>query len=649
MKTTTLFLAAALLSAADSRAAGLVAEGRAAAPQAAVTDTARDGTRASVPAEDPCDRMSRIPRDPSCGGQPLCSRRERVELACQMSDALEKRYVFFPVKGRILAESGSAPFDPRRHLAACVAQENALEREDDPLRFYDRMRRCLAAFQDGHLVLGAPVRLPQVALGIGLRLAEGKVRVANREKKLVSYLEASGLRDLDAILAVGNEVLEIDGRPVEDRLRELARYLPASSDAARLERAVDALTRRDFDFPARRAMSLTVSVDGAKRTIELPWWISPDAQGHLMSRGYVRRTGIATSELLTWRYDQAKDTWDRDAGSATGYLRSDTVLPPLDAAKLREYQDEQEHPAARMGVVVRRRDRTFCYLQILTFHTETLVSRDGRQPFTDAVEGFVKGCKEKELDLVLDLRQNGGGFLAYTSAIFAMLGERERTYPGGALLLRASTLNQLVYQQRSPIGGAPARATDDAFEPRRIAEAIGAAKRAQQDFTPAFLEQPLRASGAVGGYGGRVVALVAPTCMSACDRLAALLRNSGRAVLVGGPTEGAGGSQQEARNLAARWSDAEGLISLSIPNAAMGVQRRLPAPGERRDGDSADAFFQELAFENRPVPPDVSYATRLEDITDHSREWLQQVDAALFGATPGGAVARSPAVSAAVQ
>lgn len=635
MKTTTLLLAAALLFTGAPRAAG--PDARSGFAQAPIP-TAPEASLS----EDPCERASSLPEDPSCGGQPLCSRRERVQLACEVRDALEKRYVFYPVKGRILAESGSAGFDPRRHLTACVAEESAVQREDDPLRFYDRMRGCVAAFQDGHLILSAPVRLPQVALGIGLRLAEGKVRVANREKKLLSFLRtASGLRDLEEILALGNEVLEIDGRPATERLRELGRYLPASSEAARRERAVDALTRRDFDFPTRRTASLTVSVNGARRTVELPWWISPDAESHVMSRSYVRRTGIATTELLAWRYDQGKDTWDRDAGSATGYLRTDTILAPQDAAGLREYRDEQEHPAVRVGEVVRRRDRAFCYLQILTFHTETLVSRDGRQPFTDVLAGFVKSCKEKSLDLVLDLRQNGGGYLSHTSALFALLGERERTYPGGALLLRANTLNQLVYQQRSPIGGVPARA-DDAFEPRYIAEAIGNARRARQDFTPAFLEQPLRASDAVGGYAGRVVALVAPTCMSACDRLAALLRNSGRGLLVGGPTEGAGGSQQEARNLAARWADPEGLLSLSIPNAAMGVQRRLPAAGERRKSEPAEEFFQGLTFENRPVPPDVAYSTRLEDITGQNRGWLEQVDAALFGGAAGGTVAHAP-------
>jgi hypothetical protein len=592
---------------------------------------------------DVCDQLSSLPEDRRCADEPLCSARERVKLVCEVRDALEKRYVFFPAKGRLLGAPSTA-FDSRAHLDGCVAEERAIEREDEPLRFYDRMRRCTAAFADGHLLLSAPARLPQVALGIGLRLVEGKVVLANREKKLVSYLKTvSGIRDLEELLAVGNEVVELDGRPVQDALAEVARYVPASSDAARLERAVDALTRRDFLYPARSTVALTVVAGSSRRVVELPWWISPDAEANVMTQAYVRRVGLATTDLLAWRYDQARDTWDRDAGAAQGYLRTDPVVPPRDAAGLREYVDDQDRPAVRLGEVVRRRDRAFCYLQLLTFHTESLATKDGRQPFTAVIEGFVKECKEKELDLVLDLRQNGGGYLAHTSAIFAMLGEKKKTYPGGALLLRASTQNLLIYQQRTPaLSGAPARAGDDASEPRKITEAIGAAKRAHEEFTPAFLEQPLRASDAVGGFDGRVVALVSPSCMSACDRLAAMLRSSHRAVLVGAPTEGAGGSQQEARNLAVRWTDAEGLLSLSIPNAAMGAQRVLPTSTARLVERPSSEFFDALAFENRPVLPDVPYATRIEDILSHNRGWMQQVDAALFGGV-GGAVARGAA------
>lgn len=588
---------------------------------------------ASAATSDVCDGIARLEDDASCGDSPLCSRRQRVRLACEVRRALETRYVFWSVKGATLARDGE-PFEPRAHVDACVAEERDLAREDDPLAFYDRMRRCLAGFEDGHLLFGPPAKLPQVALGVGLRVtADGTVRIANREKKLVSYLRTvSGLRDLEDLLAVGNEVLEIDGRPVADVLAELARHVAGSSAGARRERAVDALTRRDFLYPQRRVASLAIAVNGGRRVVELPWWIAPEAERHVLTQAYLRRTGIATTELLAWRYDHAKDAWDEDAAPSAGHLRSDTVLSPRDAASLREYRDEGDRVAVRLGEVVRRRDRALCYAQILTFHTETLSGPGGTRPFAKVLEGFVRECKEKELDLVLDLRHNGGGYIAHASSVASMLSRPDRPSPGGALLLRATTRNQLVFQERSPaLGSVPARADDDAFEPRRVVEAIASAQRARREYTHAFLEKPLRPSEAVGGYDGKVVALVSPACMSACDRLAGMLKTSGRAVLVGGPTEGAGGSQQEAKNLPARWTDPEGLLWISIPNAAMGVQRELPLAGKGRQ-PSAETFFASLAFENRPVEPDVPYATTADDLRDANRGWLERVDEVLFGA-----------------
>jgi len=565
----------------------------------------------------------------SCGNAPLCSRQQRVKLVCDLRKALEERYVFFPTKGKMIAGPGGEPFDSRRHVDACVAEERAIAREDDPLRFFDRLRRCVAAFEDGHLLLSSPARLPQVALGFGLARIDGRLYVRNRTTALVRHVAATtGVADLDQVLAVGNEVVEIDGRPAGDVLAEVSAHVPASSEAARVEKGVDALTRRDFLFPAKRTATLVVDVHGTRRVVEVPWWISPDAKQSALARAYLARTGLPTTTLLPWRYDGARDNWDRDGSRAEGHQRTDPIVPPEEAASLRSWTDEAGRTAVRFGAV-RAHDRAFCYLQIVSFHTEDLVASGVRRPFATVLQEFVGECRERKLDLVLDLRANGGGYIAHSSALAAMLARPERTSPGGALLLRATAMTEKVYLERAPATGSAPPPGDDDFEPRRVADVIGAARRAGAPFTRAFLESPLAPAG--GGYGGRVVALVSPSCMSACDRTAALLRASGRAILVGGPTEGAGGSQQETRDVPVRWTDADGLASLSIPNAAMGVQasaRKGAAP------PSSDDFFRALAFENRPVPPDVQYATTLDDLQHHDRGWLAQAARALAGDRP---------------
>lgn len=584
---------------------------------------------AALDLADPCDAVEALPAPPACAGVPLCGAGERVRTACELRAAMQARYVFLESKGMLLG----AIFNGRARLDACAAAERAIDREDEPLRFLDRIRRCVAGFEDGHLLVSTPARLPQVALGIGLRAVGGTVVVAWREPAF-RRLVGDGVA---AALPIGSEIVAVDGRPVAEAAADLAREIPASSAAARLVRAVEALARRDFAFPERRTAELTVSAAGVRRTVELPWWVSPGAERHPLAAGWARRTGIGTTDLLAWFEDAIRPRPGAVVDGAPGW--APIVAPPA-AAGLREYTDENGRVAVRLGAVARGAARDLCYLQILSFHTQTLTGPGGRRPFANVVDELARDCGKRRLDLVLDLRRNEGGYLDHSTAVAEALAPTGATQPGAALLLRATERNEAVYRERAAqasnsegaasavptSGGAPAMA--DVLAPAHILAAIGVARGEGRPLTPAFVAGPLRPRPAVGGYGGRVVALTTPACMSACDRLAALLRASGRAVLIGGPTEGAGGSQQETPGLPAKWTDSQRFLSVSIPNAAFGVPR---AAARAASGDIPfEAFFEEYGIENRPVEPDVRYEPRLEDVTASGRGWLEQVDAVLF-------------------
>ena len=565
-------------------------------------------------------------REEACSEGPLCDRAVRVRLACSLRDALQSRYVFFNLKARLLGGEGRPPFDARGHLDACVQGEREIARESDPLRFVDRLRACLAGFEDGHLFLSMPQPLPSVSLGIRLRrTGDGKVYVAYRDPGVVRWMKES-----DRPLEVGEEVLAVDGRPVAEELAELARFIPASSLGARLERAVDALGRRDFAFPDRRQVTFTVSSGGAVREVVLPWFIGPGAASHPLLAQYLKRTGIGSSDRIDWRAD-CRGAWFRDRGTTEGVVRGDPALAGEDAARLTAYRGDGGQLSVRLGMAGADGPPT-CYAQILSFHTENLSSGGRTRPFCDVLRDFLRGCRERHLDLILDLRQNEGGYLSHSSSLAAMLTPRETISPGGALLLRATAQNERVYRDRSPMLGtsSPHTQGEGPSEPEQILMAIRDARRARAEFTPAFLEPPLSAD-AGPGYQGRVVALVSPGCMSACDRLAGMLQRGHRAVLVGGATEGAGASQQESKDQSARWVDAGGMVGVSIPNAAMGVQRTAVVGVTQA---SAEQFFEQLAFENRPVEPDEPYATTRQDLLTHNRGWLEAARAALQRAHP---------------
>jgi hypothetical protein len=413
---------------------------------------------------------------------------------------------------------------------------------------------------------------------------------------------------------------------VAERLAELAAHLPGSSRAARLERAVDALTRRDFLLPEKRLAALTVIDGELARTVELPWWIAPGGERHPLTRERARRAGLASTSLIAWK----RAPREAAPADSEGSLRADPIVPPAEAAALKPLTGDRGQLAARVGEVARAGAAPFCYAQVLTFHTENLAGPgEEPRPLPDVLRDFLAGCEARGRDLVLDLRQDEGGYLSHSSALASLLLRPGAAGAGGALLLRATARNEAVYAKRAPSATASnSGGTAPAPHARRVLDGLRAARAEGHDFTPSFLEAPLRAPEGAG-FSGQVVALVGPSCMSACDRLAGLLRSTGRAVLVGEPTEGAGGSQQETRDLPARWTDGEGRFALAIPNAAMGVQ---PARTGGEGGTaSPEAFFREQAFENRPVAPQVPYAPTRRDLVEHNRGWRETVEAVLSG------------------
>lgn len=586
------------------------------------------------PVADPCAAPP-PPAELLCAGAALCDARDRVWTMCELRDAVRSRYVFLEAKRRLLGPG----FDPAARLDACVSAERAIAREDEPLRFYDRVRACLSGFQDGHLIVTAPARLPQVALGIALRRAGGKIVVAAREPSLAA-LAGEGAA---AALPVGAEVVEIDGVPAVEAAQALARLVPGSSAGARLARGVDALTRRDFAHPAARTATLVVSGPGGeRRSVELPWWSSSGAERHPVAGAWARRARLPTTDRLPWFDDALRP---RRGAAVEGAPGSAPVVPAAAAGALTEWVDEGGRVAVRLGLVERGVAQPFCYVQILSFHTETLGGPDGRRPFAAPVTELVRRCGAQRRDVVLDLRHNEGGYLDHSTAIAEALAPRGASDAPSALLLRATERNEAVYRERA----ASDRRDDGILAPRRVLDAIRAARRGGQDLTPAFVAgSPPRADG----FPGKVVALTSPACMSACDRLAALLKASGRAVLVGGPTEGAGGSQQESPGVPARWTDSGRLLSVAIPNASFGVRRAtagvVVTAGERPAALGgvelpAPEFFDSFGIENRPVEPDVRYETGLEDVTGGGKGWLRQLEAVLSGSPLAAVVPARPA------
>ena len=342
------------------------------------------------------------------------------------------RYVFLDVKKKLLGAAGYRGIDVREKLEGCVVREKAIESEDDPLHFFDRMRACVGALEDGHLILSVPGRLPLVSLGVGLRMTQdGEVRIAYRPLALLEYLESGGgVPGASELLALGRKVVAIDGVPIANALDELGKLVPASSAG----RASNARSTRS---PAGTSPTHVKEGHGSRSPLTecigtsfCPGgWRPGRTRTRTRHRGTVSQ-GYRRPNLIDWN-SGASPGIDAKAGLS----RTDPVLDPVAAGALRAYLGDAGQLAARLGEGTLLSGHRVCYAQLLTFHSESLTLHGKRSAYLDVMKEYLGGCEARKLDLVLDLRQNEGGYLSHSTALARFLLRAGARAPAGTLLL----------------------------------------------------------------------------------------------------------------------------------------------------------------------------------------------------------------------
>jgi hypothetical protein len=69
-------------------------------------------------------------------------------------------------------------------------------------------------------------------------------------------------------------------------------------------------------------------------------------------------------------------------------------------------------------------------LQLLTFSTVNVKNDQVTQPFISAIANFILELKTNDVDLIIDLRNNGGGQINYTSQLLSLIAKTGANYPG---------------------------------------------------------------------------------------------------------------------------------------------------------------------------------------------------------------------------
>jgi hypothetical protein len=132
------------------------------------------------------------------------------------------------------------------------------------------------------------------------------------------------------------------------------------------------------------------------------------------------------------------------------------------------------------------------------------------------------------------------------------------------------------------------------------------------NFAPIFPDQRVK------GFNNKIVALVTADCISACDKMASLLKTSKRATIIGTTSNGTGAGYRSTSELDTKWTDSLRVFESQIPNYLF---------GEAGDVDTRifgeDSVF-ELNLENKPTIADVLYRPTFKDFGKNNLGWIEK-------------------------
>jgi hypothetical protein len=551
----------------------------------------------------------------------------RLKIICELKSSILEKYALIQLKSERIGVNVD------QHMQDCAREELAIlsgDRQD----FYDRVLKCIAGFQDTHFGGYSRVRRPVVLTAIQVIDIGGKIVISKASPILMARIKAENeeaWKGLEDTLAVGNEVTMIDGQPALDAVKTLTPYISASSPAFGELYASMTFFQRGFRYPTKKTVTLEIrNAQGELKHIELPW-MAQVTPGNFDAQAKFKALGLPLVTELQWKYNPVLRKLEKnDEGLfPTGFNIKAALFP--NQATFTTYVDDEGAPGLRTAEVILDRQHVFCYMQLLTFYSENFTkegSKDSKdkQPFFTPIKAFVKSCEAKKMPLLLDLKYNGGGNGTYPAKLLAALSEPGAKYPSDVSAFRITpSMVDIVTQEIDPSKQSGARDLDAGPDAKTLLAAVSDAIQNGAPYTDVMNGPDVTTDHEVGGYSQKIVAIVTPLCISACDMTARLLKNAKRAVLVGTASNGTGAGFWSEANLDSSFQDSEGVLKLQIPNSLFGVETAVNEP-ERLPFATAKA----LLSENVPIVADVQTPFTVEDIKNGGTELAKTAVSELF-------------------
>ncbi len=511
---------------------------------------------------------------------------KRVRAVERLCDDLRESYGFWNLKKarlgidpellcQSLKVSEQAQLDPASRDAGVWARHN--------LEFRERLNVFLAKFQDGHLEIRHR-DLGHFVLPFDVRPA---VLLDGKPGLIVTVVAESVLKDE---LDVGDQLLEVDGVPVEKVLSDLAQHESASTIEGARHVAARKVTDRLLPYP-RKAEVVLKFRRIAKGDFEVRTrWMTP--------RGSLNRDQSVVAQELGIQELPEKPGWQGFGDP----LRARLAAPVGD--EIQEFLSPVDgQPILRGGLLALKgapQVKAF-YLAVYSFNVSELVFKQpcgsaAKVSMGGALASLVRRFRSQpdfaKIPLILDLRENEGGEPKLAAQLLAFLADPKKPFRNQVrgVALGASGFSLAI---ESPIAGQESS--------RLLRESYLKAQTMGLNTTFAVRAEPIRVAKDDQDrplyLPGPVLALVSPGCVSACEGAIQVLEANGRAWVAGTPTHGTGGGSRSGVVLEPHFPVSP-VMAMNVPNNLFG-----PPVGEESQPQILEKEIAELSSENRPSVP----------------------------------------------
>lgn len=462
---------------------------------------------------------------------------------------------------------------------------------------------------DGRFVVGHTAR---AARGPGAGLSQALAGIGFH-RMLGDAAATTGLKK-------GDEVLSWNGRPIGEVVNEMREQLGMGTSETATLLVSRILTSRSGGaaHPSPSEKEVTVGVrgaDGAERSVTVPWVSVPELLGIDEPAKWAQATVENTSDSLIEHMRAESNMYvpDRLSGvqqaNAFGIGDRETFVPELGKVLMRtppEFPFDAyicELPNGKKTGVVR----------IESFSVEDGPAR------AEAFAGLMKVMQENADCVVLNEVNNPGGSVMYLYALVSALAPRGMEVPQHHMSVTKQDATQ-AYKMLARLQAIKTEAdvrrafppTLDGF-PTSLAMVEGLKEHYKSMINEELAGKTVTSGLYVNGvktippsslavYDGPLVVLTNGLCFSGADFLPAMLQDSGRAIVFGSQTAGAGGyvrGEQIENDLGVEGFQLTGSIA----------DRSTRRAGEPAD----DPEVVERPIEGLGITPDVPYTMTVED------------------------------------